>query len=102
MNHHDDQQDRVIADVGAQRIARVYAEALLNAAAKRNEVDAIHEQLDSLVSDVFRAHPLIEQFFASPAVPTGVKAAQFQSLFGGRGTELFTNFLLVLNEHGRL
>ncbi len=99
---NQDGQDRPTADVGAQRVARVYAEALLGAADKRGEVDATLEQLDSLVSDVFRADPLVEQFFASPAVPTAVKAAQIQSLFGPRGSELFTNFLLVLNDHGRL
>ncbi len=102
MNEHQNHQDRAVADVGAQRIARVYAEALMGAAQKRGEVDVTWEQLDSLVRDVFQANPLIEQFFASPAVPSRVKSAQIQSLFAERGTELFTNFLLVLNEHGRL
>jgi F-type H+-transporting ATPase subunit delta len=91
-----------ITDVGAQRVARVYAEALLNSAEKRGEADALLEQFDSLVRDVFPANPLIEEFLATPAVPAKVKAASIESTFGPRAGELFTNFLLVLNDHGRL
>ncbi len=102
MNHREEQQDQKIADVGAQRVARVYAEALLRAADKRGEVEITLEQLDSLVRDVFQANSLVERFLASPAVPARVKEAEIQKLFAGRGTDLFTNFLLILNEHGRL
>jgi F-type H+-transporting ATPase subunit delta len=102
VNHQEDGRDRAVVDVGAQRVARVYAEALYGAAEKRGEVEATLEQLDSLVRDVFRANSLIEQFFASPAVPAATKTALIRSLFGARATELFTDFLLVLNDHGRL
>ena len=90
------------ADVGAQRVARIYAEALLNAAAKRGEGQAVLDQLDSLVREVFQANPRVEEFFASPAVPAKVKAAAIDATFGPRSGELFTNFLRVLNDHGRL
>jgi F-type H+-transporting ATPase subunit delta len=88
--------------VGAQRVARIYAEALLDAADKRGEGQAVLEQLDSLVRDVFQANPHVEEFLASPAVPTRVKAAAIDNTFGPRSSELFTNFLRVLNDHGRL
>jgi F-type H+-transporting ATPase subunit delta len=96
------QQVQPTADVGAQRVARTYAEALLDAAEKRHEAESILDQFDSLVRDVFQANPLIAEFLASPAVPTKVKAATIESTFGPRAGELFTNFLLVLNDHGRL
>jgi F-type H+-transporting ATPase subunit delta len=102
MNDKDSDSAPLTADVGAQRVARVYAEALLNNAEKRGQVEALFEELDSLVHDVFRSDPLVEQFFASPAVPTKVKAEAIERLFGGRGSELFINFLKVLNDHGRL
>ncbi len=102
MNDHGDQQIHPIADVGAQRIARVYAEALLNAADRHGEADAILEQFDSLVRDVIQPNPLVGEFYASPAVPAKVKAATIQATFQGRASDLFVNFLLVLNEHGRL
>jgi F-type H+-transporting ATPase subunit delta len=90
------------ADVGAQRVARIYAEALLNAAEKRGEGQAVLDQVDSLVRDVLTANPHVETFFASPAVPTRVKAAAIDATFGPRSSELFTSFLRVLNDHGRL
>jgi F-type H+-transporting ATPase subunit delta len=97
-----DSQVQPTADVSAQRIARIYAEALLNAAEKRGEGQAVLEQLDSLVGDVFAANPHVEEFLASPAVPTKVKAAAIDNTFGPRSGQLFTNFLRVLNDHGRL
>ena len=90
------------ADVGAQRVAHTYAEALLNAAEKRGQAQEILDEFDSLVREVFKANPLVAEFLASPAVPTNVKAATIDSTFGPRAGELFTNFLRVLNDHGRL
>jgi F-type H+-transporting ATPase subunit delta len=90
------------ADVGAQRIARVYAEALLNAAEKQGRPDAVLEELESLVRDVFRADPGFETFLSSGAIGRDQKAQVIQKVFGGRADEVFTNFLLVLNRHDRL
>jgi F-type H+-transporting ATPase subunit delta len=92
---------RPTADVSALRIGRAYAEALLNAASKHGQGEAIGQALDSLVEDVFRADPKVEAFLASPAVPHQAKAAAIEQAFAGGG-ELFTNFLKVLNDHGRL
>jgi F-type H+-transporting ATPase subunit delta len=91
----------ITADVGALRIARVYAEALLSAADRHGQADAIQEALDSLLNDVFRADPRIEALLASPAVPRQEKAGILRQAFGQAGS-LFVNFLLVLNDHGRL
>jgi F-type H+-transporting ATPase subunit delta len=102
MSRNGEQQLEHIADVSAQRVARVYAEALLNAAEKRNEVDGTFDELDSLTRDVFRADPLFAEFLASGAVGRDQKQAVLQSVFGRRASELFLNFLLVLNEHERL
>jgi F-type H+-transporting ATPase subunit delta len=97
---HDGQE--TTADVGSQRVARVYAEALLNAAEKRGQADAVLEALDSLVKDLFWADPNLEAFFSSGAIGRDRKAGVIRSVFGPRAGELFTNFLLVLNEHDRL
>jgi F-type H+-transporting ATPase subunit delta len=97
-----DQQSQQHVDIGAEGIARVYAEALLNAADKKGEADAVREQFESLVRDVLDADPLVGAFFASPAVPSPVKAEAIRKACEGRASELFTNFLLVLNDHDRL
>jgi F-type H+-transporting ATPase subunit delta len=97
-----DSQLHPSADVGAQRVARTYAEALLNAAEKRGQAHDILDEFDSLVREVFKADPLVEEFLASPAIPAKVKAATIDATFGPRAGELFTDFLHVLNHHGRL
>src|SRR4051812_46640377 len=90
------------ADVGAQRIARVYAAALLNAAQKHGQADEVWDELDSLVTDLFQADPQFETFLSSHAIGREHKAQVIQSTFGGRANELFLDFLLVLNQHERL
>jgi F-type H+-transporting ATPase subunit delta len=97
-----EQQFDYHADVSAQRIAKVYAEALLNSAEKRHETDAVAEQLDSLIDDIFSADPEFEKLLASGAVGRDQKAELIQRVFGHRAGELFLNFLMVLNEHERL
>src|SRR5262245_47439267 len=90
------------ADVSSQRIARVYAEALLNAADKHNQADAILEDLDALVREVFPKHPDLEAFFSTYAVGRDQKGEVLQKVFEGRATEQFVDFLQVLNAHDRL
>jgi F-type H+-transporting ATPase subunit delta len=101
MNPPQDQDlDLETADVGAQRVAHVYAEALLNSAGQQG--DAAVEELESLIGDVFAADPDFETFLSSGAVGRDQKAQVIQSVFGSRGTPNFVNFLLVLNAHERL
>src|SRR5579885_502671 len=112
MNHGDEPslrqklqeaaRQRTVMDVGAQRVARVYAEALLGAAGQRGQAQEVLEELDSLVEDVFAADPSLEAFLAGGAVSRKRKADLIRRVFGGRASELFLNFLLVLNDHDRL
>jgi F-type H+-transporting ATPase subunit delta len=93
---------RLTVDVGTQRVARVYAEALLNAAGKRGEADQALEELDSVIRDLYPADPHLEAFFSSGAIGRDRKAQTIRKLFEGRASQTFTNFLLVLNAHERL
>jgi F-type H+-transporting ATPase subunit delta len=90
------------ADVSAQRIAKVYAESLLDAAAQRNATDELLEELRSLVGDVFRASPDLERVLSGATVGRDRKAQLIHSTFDGRASESFVHFLLVLNDHDRL
>jgi F-type H+-transporting ATPase subunit delta len=92
----------VETDVSAQRIGHVYAEALLNAAEKQNQAAQIGAELDSLVADVFRNRPEIEQFLASAALGRHAKSKILNSVFGSRASELVARFLQVLNDHDRI
>ena len=89
-------------DVGAQRVARTYAQALLAAAEKQGQARELLEELDSLVHDVFPAAPQFEAFLSSLAIGRNRKPAVIRSALQGRGSPLLLNFLLVLNDHERL
>jgi F-type H+-transporting ATPase subunit delta len=90
------------ADVQAQGIARVYAEAFLNAADKAGQADLVIEELNSLVKDVYRSEPGLEAFLSSGAIGRDRKALTIDRVFKGRASDLFVNFLQVLNRHERL
>jgi F-type H+-transporting ATPase subunit delta len=99
---HPDIPRHTVLDVASQGIARVYAEALLGAAAKQNQVPEVLEELASLQEDVFPATPQLEVFLRSGAISRRPKAELIQRIFGARASQLFVNFLLVLNDHDRL
>lgn len=86
----------------AGRLARTYAEALLDAAEKQNVADAVGEQFRSLADDVFPNAAGLEAFLASPAVNRKRKDAAIAQLFDGRATPLFLDFLRLLNKKDRL
>jgi F-type H+-transporting ATPase subunit delta len=91
-----------VLDDATRRVAGIYAEALLNAAAKAGrDTDILHE-LEGLVGEVFARDPAFEQFLGSAAVDRRRKAAVLRGAFEGRSDELLLNFLQVLNEHDRL
>ena len=91
-----------VADVSAQRVARVYAEALLKAADKQGQADAVFEELDSLVRDVFADQPQFEMLLSGAAAGRKARAEILKAVFAGRASELFYHFLLVLNDQERL
>jgi len=102
MNKHQQVRDDTILDDTTRHVARVYAEALYNAADKRQEAVGILEDLEGLVNQVFRRDPGIEAFLASAAVGRERKAQLIRRAFEGRASDLLVNFLQVLNEHDRL
>jgi F-type H+-transporting ATPase subunit delta len=102
MNQPEELKMQHIADVSEQRVAHVYAEALLNSAEHRGQVDPVYAELESLVQDVFPRAKRLEEFFSSSAISRQHKAELIEKTFGPRAGELLVNFLLVLNEHDRL
>jgi F-type H+-transporting ATPase subunit delta len=93
---------REIWDVGARRIARVYAEALLGAAEARQQVEPILEEIDSLVRDVIGADERAAAVFSSAALGRKARKEILEKVFKPRASELFYQFLLVVNDHERL
>jgi F-type H+-transporting ATPase subunit delta len=95
--HHE-----TVMDAVSQRVARVYAESLLGAAEQLNQTDQVMDELGALFEEVFRAGPLFEAFLTSGAISRKPKAEAIRKAFEGKTSELFLNFLLVLNDHQRL
>ncbi len=87
---------------GSMKVARVYTEALIRTAEKKGLVNAIGEELDSLIDDVFAANSLLELFFETPTIKKSEKEPVLQKIFSGKASELFMDFLLLLNRHDRL
>lgn len=84
------------------QIARVYAEAVWNLAAKENAQESFLEEYDSLLHDVLDPEPQLETFFELDSISEDRKAALIDSIFKGRASDLLYNFLRTLNAHDRL
>jgi F-type H+-transporting ATPase subunit delta len=91
-----------VLDDEARQVARVYAEALFQAAQRGGQQEEVLHELGALVDDAFRQKPGLELFLASPAVGRDRKAKALRAAFEGRATPVFVHFLLVLNHHDRL
>jgi F-type H+-transporting ATPase subunit delta len=102
MNEIDPARPQTVFDDAAQHVARVYGEALLNSAQKAGQTDEIVENLDALVNEVFPRDRYLEAFLTSRAVGRERKAQALRAAFQGRASDLFLNFLLILNDHDRL
>jgi len=89
-------------DPSAERIARVYAQAILeaaDAAACRGEVI---DELGQFVRDVLPSAPGVIAVFASPKVTVEQKEAVINRVAGGRLCPTTVHALCVLARHGRL
>ena len=72
----DKQLEAAVTDVGAERIARVYAEALYNAAAASGQAADILGDLNALTGEVFRGNPELEQFLSGSATGRDQRSSQ--------------------------
>jgi F-type H+-transporting ATPase subunit delta len=90
-----------VFDEVASDLARTYADALLNAADANGEMDAVVDELQELVDDVWSAQPRLASFLTSTTAQEA-KDAVIVKVFEGRALPTLTNFLRVLNRHGRL
>jgi F-type H+-transporting ATPase subunit delta len=90
------------ADVGAERLARVYAEALLAAADEAGQTAQVIEEIDSLLDNAFAADPRLEKLLAGAAVGRSARRQALEKVFANRVGSVFFKFLMVLNEHERL
>ncbi len=89
-------------EVGVEHIANVYAEALLGAAEEAGQVDAVLEELDSLVADVLDPHPELERVLASGVISYDERSGILDRVLGAQASPLVMSFLKVVSRHGRM
>src|SRR5262244_2643835 len=102
MNTSEQVRHETVFDDELRQVAGVYAEALLNAAEKHQQGDVVLQELDTLIGDLFRREPELETVLSSRAIGRDRKAHLLHSAFEGKASEVFSNFLNVLNKHDRL
>jgi len=78
-------------DVSSERIARVYAESLFNAAV--GEAESVGEELHDLVHVAFKKLPDLFAFFSSGTIATGTKKDLIEKHFLGKASDILVNFL---------
>jgi F-type H+-transporting ATPase subunit delta len=89
-------------DTGAERIARVYAQAIIEAADGKRCRGEVIEELESLVRDVLPQVPRARDVFDSPRVSVAEKDALIDRVALGRMLPTTVHALHVLARHGRL
>jgi F-type H+-transporting ATPase subunit delta len=92
----------VQADVSEQRLARVYAEALLNLTERDQCVDEVHDELRQLTTNVIGQVQDLQAFLSGGTVGRRRRADVLKQAFADRAHPIVVQFLLVLNEHDRL
>lgn len=89
-------------DIAAERVAKVYAQAIVEAADRKNCRRDVIAELGAIVREVLPKAPQARDLFASPKVAVEEKAAIIERIARGRMLPTTTHALHVLARHGRL
>ena len=89
-------------DTEAQQIGSTYAKALLAAAEKSGQTDALMEEFDSLVADVLDGNPQFEALLVTHMLTEEEAEGVLERVLGGKASPLLLNFLKVLARRDRL
>ncbi|MBI1347883.1 ATP synthase F1 subunit delta [bacterium] len=89
-------------DPSTLAVAKVYAVAFINAAAKDQSVDAALEEFGSLLDDVLTPHPDFETLLCGTMTSLETKLAMIDKVIAPRATPLLVSTLKVLARHERL
>jgi F-type H+-transporting ATPase subunit delta len=98
---HTNRSQDTVFDVDAERLARVYAEAGLDAAGGISEQESLVGELES-VADVLKQDPRLAQIIASELISKDEKIAMLDRLFGAKLSTATLNLLKVMARHKRL
>jgi len=91
-----------VVDVTEERIARVYAQAFLGAAAKTTRASELVAEVELFVDDVLNKVPRFNEVLCSEFIDSERKQRLIDRVLSGRAPVEMMNFLKVLAAHGRL
>ena len=94
--------DSFHVDIAADRVAKVYAQAIVEAADAAGCRREVLTELGTLAREVLPKVPEAAAVFSSPKVSTEEKGRIIDRITGGRMQATTTNSLHVLARHGRL
>jgi|SRR5688500_15949937 len=81
--------------------AVAYARSLLELANERNQADEIGQEMAG-IRDILAEQPSFAAFLADPGIGGTERTATLDKVFKGRVSPLVSNFLGVVNNHGRM
>ena len=96
------QASKTSVDTRQQYLAAVYAKALLGATERAGNTEAVLEELEALLSEVFQQLPKLESALTSPRVGQEEKLRLLELAIGSRVSQSLLDFLKVLARRGRL
>ncbi len=94
--------DSAYVDIAADRVAKVYAQAIIEAAEAAGCRGEVLAELDALAREVLPRVPEAVAVFSSPKIPPEEKSRIIDRLAAGRLRPTTTNALHVLARHDRL
>jgi F-type H+-transporting ATPase subunit delta len=89
-------------DTGVARLARVYAQAIVDAADTAGCRSEVLAELGSMVRDVLAKVPTAAAVFASPRITAEEKSAMIDKICAGKVLPTTLHSLHILARHGRL
>ena len=89
-------------NISAQQIARVYAEAFLDAAQSAGKIDVLAEEFDSFITEVLDRHPELERVLGSLLISHEEKTGILDRVLAGQASSELLVFLKVVSQHDRL
>jgi len=106
-DHHSAQQTAGHAgeaptDVGIERLSKIYAQAIIEAADRKQCRHEVIEELAAIVNEVLPKVPKAQIVFDSPKVTPDEKSAVINRICAGRVLPTTLHALHVLARHGRL
>ncbi len=91
-----------VFDVDVEKLARVYAQAGLNAAGDPQAQQSLMDELNAVVTEVLNKFPNLEKLFGSVLVSDEDKQGILDRVFGNQLSAKSLDFLKVIARHGRL